>query len=231
VTLALLMALAAAPKPGTVFSVALRWDERLAVKRKGQVIRDDTLVDTKAKVRVDSVNGERPDVLTIEPDRQELPVITAREDSGAPVLTFSAAPSFTTEQVLKRAFGRLVAADAERAAMASCSADTEAATARWLQQAVARLNGSEPSEVALSDLKLACKTTKTGTKLELSFAAQVPRAMLTISLQQKGTLTVDRGLWFTQWTMAGPVHVTGEGVEVDGSFSSSLVVRQPLTGR
>jgi hypothetical protein len=67
--------------------------------------------------------------------------------------------------------------------------------------------------------------TKTGTKLELSFSAKVPRAMLTISLQQKGTLTIDKGLWFTQWKMSGPVHVTGEGVEVDGTFASTLTAR------
>ncbi|MBL8957799.1 MAG: hypothetical protein JNK82_43895, partial [Myxococcaceae bacterium] len=210
-TLALLIALAAAPASVTV---RLHWEERLKISAKGQAIDDDVLIDGRAKLKRDPASGVVTGELT------NYPPFTAREDSGAPVVTFKEAlGSLATTHVLTRVFGRLAVADPERAAMSSCTADTQAATERWLKTAVARLNGSEPSEVELTTLELKCTQVRKVTKLEVGFDVKVPRGTLLITMrQQKATLTVDPAVWFTQWKVAGPVQVAGEDVSVAGTF-------------
>lgn len=217
-SLLLVIALAAAPKGQTV-TVALHWEERLKITSNGRSIDDNTLLDTRAKLK------RAPDG-SVEVEAKGQPSFTVRDDSGAPAFVFKEKPSsVAVDQVLRRAFGRLVVPDPEREAMSSCTPETEAATGRWLKTAVARLNGSEPSEVELSALAVKCTPAKGGARLDVSFAAKAPRATLTITLEQKGTLTVDRTLWFTQWKVMGPVHVTGGDVTVEGSFSSSLTAK------
>ncbi len=215
-TLALLLALAAGPKAQTCVA-QLHWEERLKVTSRGQTVADDTVVDARTKLKREA------DVLSVEPEGY--PPFTVREDAGAPVFVFKEQPSsLAVAQVLKRAFGRLVVADSERAAMSSCTADTEAATGRFLKTAVARLNGSEPADVELSKLVVKCTPTKVGTKLDVAFSVSVPRATIVITMDQRGTLLVDRAVWFTQWKVAGPVRVKGDDVAVEGTFASSLVI-------
>jgi hypothetical protein len=198
------------------WSVTIHHVEKLTVKTRGQVASDDTAFDTKAKLT------GTPTSFTVE--GRDLPRASVREEDGAPVITFDGTPKPSVAQVLRRTLGRLVVQDPEREAMSTCSAQTQAATQRWLVTGVARINGSEPSEVTLSELTVKCTPTKPGTKLDVSFRASVPRATLTVVLQPKGTLTVDRSVWATQWRLEGPVHATSEGsdVEITGTFSSSL---------
>jgi hypothetical protein len=222
----LALVLLAAAAPAKEWTVTLHHLEKLVVKTRRGLSPDNTTLDAVAKVKIVSMSGGRPDAVTVEPLKHEFPKATVREDSGAPVVLFEndAPPPIGSGKTLKRVLGRLVVDDREHTAMSSCTADTEAATNRYLKEGIARINGSDPSEVSLSEVTVKCTPTKSGTRLDVAFSAKVPRGTMEIVLQCKGTLTLDKALWLTQWKIEGPVHASTPDAElsVDGSFSSSM---------
>jgi hypothetical protein len=222
----LLLLLAVAPKPGSAWTLTIVAEENLHSRAKTLSGDEKHRLDAKLRVKVDTVKGDRADGVTVESPKAEFPTAVVREDSGAPVVAFKGPqPGLATTQVLREAYGRLVVEDPEREAMSSCTANTQAATELWLKKSAARVNQTQPEDVTLTDLVLKCTATKTGTKLDVSFATRLPRATLTVEATAKGTLTVDKNVWATMWKLAGKVHVQSPDaveLEVDGTFSTSM---------
>lgn len=233
--LLLALALAAAPKAASVWKVSVTANEKMRVEANLAGVRtvsgDAEGADFKLKLSVVSVNGDRPSLVTLEQlgrGSAKLPAMRLEEDSGAPVLTFAGdPPDRSTVILLKGHLGRIVLDDPERLAMSTCTDATAAATDRWLQTAIGRLNGTDPSVVKISALEVGCAKTKTGTKLTVSFVSDVPRGPLLVHTEPKGTINVDQVSWFTQWDFGGPVTAVSGGrvdMRAEGTFSTKLVI-------